>query len=44
MCANILIVITHRVRTQVDYFHSAVSENPYFGIDWQRLVNTPEQA
>jgi len=27
--------------TLVDFFHSAVSENPYFGIDWQRLVDTP---
>jgi len=29
------------VITLVDYFHSAVSENPYFGVDWEKLVNTP---
>merc|ERR1712137_924322 len=27
--------------TLVDYFHSAVSDNPYFGIDWEKLANTP---
>jgi len=27
--------------TLVDYFHGAISENPYFGIDWQKLASTP---
>lgn len=27
--------------TLVDFFHAAVSENPYFGIDWEKLANTP---
>jgi len=30
--------------TLVDFFHGAISENPYFGIDWQRLANTPAFA
>ena len=29
------------VITMIDYFHSAVSENPYFGIDWRKLADTP---
>jgi len=29
------------VITLVDYFHAAVSENPHFGIDWERLAVTP---
>jgi len=32
------------VITLVDYFHSAVSEDPYFGIDWQKLADTPVNA
>jgi len=31
------------VITLVDYFHGAVSENPYFGIDWNKLASTPVQ-
>jgi len=27
--------------TLVDFFHGAISENPYFGIDWNKLANTP---
>ena len=27
--------------TMVDFFHAAVSENPYFGIDWAALASTP---
>jgi len=27
--------------TLVDFFHGAISENPYFGIDWEKLANTP---
>ena len=27
--------------TLVDYFHGALSENPYFGIDWKKLASTP---
>ena len=27
--------------TIVDFFHAAVSENPYFGIDWDKLASTP---
>lgn len=27
--------------TLVDYFHGAISENPYFGIDWKKLAETP---
>merc|ERR550514_2167468 len=27
--------------TLADYFHAALSENPYFGIDWKRLADTP---
>ena len=27
--------------TLVDYFHAGISENPYFGIDWQKLAATP---
>ena len=27
--------------TLVDFFHAAVSENPYFGIDWDKLASTP---
>merc|ERR1719263_2628473 len=27
--------------TLVDFFHGAISENPYFGIDWQKLAETP---
>jgi len=27
--------------TLVDYFHGAVSEDPYFGIDWKKLADTP---
>lgn len=29
------------VITLVDFFHGAISENPYFGIDWDKLANTP---
>ena len=32
------------VITLVDYFHGAVSENPYFGIDWAKLADTPAAA
>lgn len=27
--------------TLVDYFHAGLSENPYFGIDWAKLAQTP---
>jgi len=30
--------------TLVDYFHAAISENPYFGVDWEQLASTPAQA
>lgn len=23
------------------FFHGAISENPYFGIDWEKLASTP---
>ena len=29
------------VITLIDYFHAAVSPNPYYGIDWQKLAATP---
>jgi len=29
------------VITLIDYFHAAVSPNPYYGIDWQKLAETP---
>lgn len=32
------------VITLVDYAHSAASENPYFGIDWQKLADTPAES
>ena len=36
-------VLVLDVITLIDYFHSAVSPNPYFGIDWQKLADTPVQ-
>lgn len=27
--------------TIVDFFHSALDENPYWGIDWEKLASTP---
>jgi len=32
------------VITLVDFFHGAVSEDPYFGIDWDKLTTTPVAA
>jgi len=32
------------VITLIDYFHAAVSPNPYFGIDWQQLADTTARA
>mmetsp|Transcript_51188 Transcript_51188/g.141671 ORF Transcript_51188/g.141671 Transcript_51188/m.141671 type:complete len:242 (-) Transcript_51188:482-1207(-) len=29
------------VITLVDFFHGAVSEDPYFGIDWDKIASTP---
>ena len=30
--------------TLIDYFHAAVSPNPYYGIDWQTLAATPSRS
>ena len=32
------------VITLIDYFHAAVSPNPYFGIDWEKLSATPSRS
>ena len=34
-------VLVLDVITLIDYFHAAVSPNPYYGIDWQKLAETP---
>ena len=41
-CATGLLVLD--VITMADYFHAAVSPDPYFGIDWQTLAQTPAKA